>query len=216
MPDRKMTMARGRLAALAAVAAASALLAASPAGARTAVYLAPPALAPAELSAASASGDGLGLTIGLNETLAILFSQPLGLVQNSDTITIFTLPPPSGDARGTISIGAYNGGAPIIVRTRNINSGNSISIGNLFQLGCAQIGGCDFVAITTDRARRGASGVVLDYIDVNGEVTEITAPAPEPRAWALMILGFVALAARLKLRRVRARPSQPRLSPSSG
>lgn len=184
--------------------------------ARTASFLAPDSLAPAEIAAISTSGDGLGLAIGLGQTFAILFSEPLGLVRNSDSISIFTLAPSTGDARGTISIGAYNNGSPIILRSRNINSGNSVSIGNLFQLGCAQIGGCDYVTITTDRARDGAQGVVLDYIDVNGEVTEILAPAPGLRTWAMMILGFLGLAARLKLGRRATRSHLPGFSPSSG
>lgn len=197
-------------------AAAATLVVAAAAQARTAAFVSPATLAPSELAAVSTGGDGLGLAVGLGQTFAILFSQPLGLVRNGDNITIFTLAPALGDARGTISVGAWNNGSPIILRTRNINSGNSVSIGNLFQLGCAQLGGCDYVEITTDRARGGAQGVVVDYIDVNGEVTEITAPAPEPAAWAMMILGFIGLALRLKRRRLALQSYRPGFSPSSG
>lgn len=169
-----------------------------PAAARTAIFVSPETVDPASLGAVSTAGDSAGLAVGLNQTFALLFAEPFGVVSQADNITIFTLTPPLGDARATVSFGFYNNGAPIIVRSRNVNSGNSVSVGNLFQQGCAVFGGCDYIAITTTRARNGAQGVVIDYIDVNGEATEVTAPTPEPSAWALMIVGFAGMAWRLK------------------
>lgn len=171
--------------------------------ARTATFLEPGRLTPGEIAAVSTAGDRAGVLIGLEQTFALLFDQPFGNVRNADSITIFTLAPRAGDARAVISFGVYNNGSPIILRSQNVNAGNSFRISNLFQAGCVLFGGCDFISITTDRARRGAEGVVVDYIDVNGEVTEVVAPAPEPAAWALLILGFAGLAWRLKAARRR-------------
>ena len=200
------------------MAAAAALFAAiGPASARTASFVSPATLSGAELAAVSTRGDSRGLTVGLGQSFSIVFDQPIGLIKNADNVSIFTLAPPVGSARAVISIGRYNSGSPIILRTQNLNSGNTFSIGNLFQIGCAQIGGCNFVSITTDRTQRGAAGVVVDYIVVNGEVTDVTSPTPEPRTWALMIIGFIAVAARLKRRRAAMGNAYgPLLSPSSG
>jgi hypothetical protein len=186
---------------IAAAGAALAFCAASAASARTAMYVSPDVIDQAALSAVSRSGDRTGLAVPLNETFALYFDVAFGIEKNADKVTIFTLDPSVGDARGVISFGRYFNGSPVIVRTQNINSGASFSIGNLYQMGCGKIGGCNYIAVTTERARNGATGVIVDYIDINGEVTEVSAPTPEPSAWTLMIAAFAAVAARLKARR---------------
>lgn len=174
--------------------------------ARTATYVSPPRYDPAAIAAVSTSGDAAGLVVALNQTFALVFDQPFGVVKNTDNITIFTLEPERGDARATVSFGVFNNGAPIIVRTQNVNAGNRVSISNLFQQGCSVFGGCDYIAITTTRARNGATGVPVDYISVNGEVTDVQSPTPEPNIWALMIVGFVSVAWRLKAARGGSAP----------
>lgn len=185
-----------------------ALGAAAPARARTAVYVAPSSIPDPALTALSTRGDNAGYVVPLNQTLGLLFDQPFGGIRNSARITIFTLAPPTGTARATVSFGVWNNGSPIIVRSQSVNAGNSLTVSNLFQLGCSVFQGCNYISVTTDRTTRGAPGVNVDYVDINGEVTGITAPAPEPTTWALMILGFAGVAWRLKAQRP-ADPSAP-------
>ncbi len=184
-----------------AIAALAVLLAfAGAAEARTATFDSSQPVAPGPMTALSAAGDGAGAFVGLGEWISLLFSQPFG-VSRTDTVSIFTLAPPVGDARLTISFGVYNNGSPIFVDSKNVNAGNTLTVGNLFQQGCSAFGGCDFILITTSRARRGATGATVDYVSVNGETTEVTAPTPEPSAWAMMMLGFAAIAWRMKAQR---------------
>ncbi|NWG70789.1 MAG: PEP-CTERM sorting domain-containing protein [Parvularculaceae bacterium] len=188
---------------------------AAPAQARTAVYVQPAFVPPAPLSALSTRGDNDGYLVPLNQTLALVFSQPFGKVLNGDRITIYTLAPLTGDARAIISFGLWNNGSPTIFRTQSVNAGNSLRVSNLFQHGCSLFQGCDYISITTDRARRGAEGAEIDYIDINGEVVDVVAPpAPEPAAWALMTLGFAGVAWRLKAQRA-GQNSPSRAAPRS-
>jgi hypothetical protein len=185
--------------ALAALAAATVAVAGE-ANARTATFDSSQPYVPGPMTSLSTASDGAGVFVGFNQWISLLFDQPFG-VSRSDTVSIFTLPPTVGDARFTISFGRYNGGSPVFADTRQVNAGNTLTINNLFQRGCAALGGCDFILITTTRARHGATGATVDYVSVNGEVTEVTAPTPEPSTWAMMILGFAAIAWRLKVQR---------------
>lgn len=197
-----------------AVAAAFALFAAEPAAARSAVYYSSQTFGstmPGDLSLA----NGAGPTISLGNWLALVFSQPFG-VTRTDTVSIFTIAPRIGDARLLISFGRYNGGAPIIIDSRQVNAGNVLTVGNLFQQGCSGLGGCDYIRIETIRQRRGADGAGIDYVDVNGEITDVTEPRPEPATWALMILGFAGVAMRLKSARSRRVKALRGLAPTNG
>src|SRR3990167_3532967 len=185
----------------AAIAAAVlALFAAGGAEARTAPYDPSMPYTPGPMTALSTAGDGAGQLTPIGEWISLLFTQPFG-VSKTDTVSIFTLAPPIGDARLTISFGSYNNGAPIFALTKSVNAGTTLTINNLFQSGCAALGGCDFIYITTTRQRNGATGATVDYVSVNGEGTDVTAPTPEPSVWAMMILGFAGIAWRLKARR---------------
>jgi len=177
------------------------LLGASEAGAATATFDSSMPYAPGPMTTLSTAGDGLGQLAPLGEWFSLLFAQPFG-VSKSDTVSIFTLAPPTGNARLTISFGRYNGGSPVYADTRNVNAGNTLTINNLFLRGCAALGGCDYIFITTTRQQGGANGATVDYVSVNGEVAEVTAPAPELSTWAMMLIGFAGLAWRLKTRRV--------------
>lgn len=187
-------------AAFAALAACGFAFIATPAAAATATFDSSQPFTPGPMTALSTAGDGAGELVGLNQWISLLFDQPFG-VRRSDTVSIFTLPPLVGDARLTISFGRYNGGSPTFVDTRTVNAGNRLTINNLFQRGCSALGGCDFILITTTRARNGAPGATVDYVSVNGEIIEVTAPTPEPKTWAMMIIGFAAIAWRLKAQR---------------
>ena len=194
------------------VALAAVLLFAGAAEARTATFDSSQPYAPGPMTALSTAGDGAGVFVGLGAWISLLFSQPFG-VSKTDTVSIFTVAPPVGDARLTISFGVYNNGSPIFVDSKDVNAGNTLTIGNLFQQGCSAFGGCDFILITTSRARRGATGATVDYVSVNGETTEVTAPTPEPSTWAMMMLGFAAIAWRMKAQR-RSSPSSAKGAPA--
>jgi hypothetical protein len=185
---------------LAAVLTAAAMAALSPAQAGTAIFDASTPFTPGPMTALSTPGDNAGQFVGLGQWMSLLFAQPFG-VSKTDTVSIFTLPPPTGNARLTVSFGLFNNGSPIFVDTKNVNAGNTLSVGNLFQQGCSAFGGCDFIFITTSRARSGATGATVDYVSVNGAPTDVTAPTPEPSVWAMLLLGFSGIAWRLKARR---------------
>jgi len=201
-----------RLARVAAALAATIVVAASEANARTATFDSSQPYVPGPMTSLSTAGDGAGVFIGFNQWISLLFDQPFG-VSRSDTVSIFTLPPTIGNARLTVSFGRFNGGSPVFADTRQVSAGNILTINNLFQRGCAALGGCDFILITTTRARNGATGATVDYVSVNGEVTEVTAPTPEPSTWAMMILGFAAIAWRLKAQRASP-PSSAKGAPA--
>jgi len=170
---------------------------ATPSFAATATFLTPRDITEQEAAAVSTSGDASGYLVELNQVFSILLDQPVGTT-GSDSISVFTLAPSSGQARATVRIGSYNNGSPQFVSSRIIQAGNSVEIGNLFQRGCGVLGGCDYIEIVTTRTQRNAEGVQVDYIDVNGQVVAVTSPAPEPDIWMLMIAAFVIAAWRLK------------------
>lgn len=175
-------------------------LAATPAAARTATFDSSEPFQPGPMISLSTAGDRAGAFLALNQWISLTFAQPFG-VARSDSVSIFTLAPPTGRARFTISIGRYNNGQPVFVDTTRIRAGRVLTINNLFRNGCSALGGCDFILITMTRTRGGAPGGTVDYVSVNGEVTEVTAPTPEPSTWAMMIVGFALVAARLKAQR---------------
>lgn len=175
-------------------------LASQQAAANTAVYVEPDEISDGDLFAISTEGDEQGFLLGLNETFAIVLDTPFS-VNTRDRVSIFTLSPPTGVARGQVRFGSYNNGSPIIIASRNFRSGNTVNVNNLLQTGCQLLGGCDYIEITTTRTRRGAAGVEVDYVVVDGQVVEIASPSPEPSTWALMIIAFVGIAARLKTAR---------------
>ena len=174
--------------------------------AATATYVIPTNISDTDLASLSTQGDGNGFLVGFRQTLGILLNTRIGGTSGGN-ISVFTLAPSQGIARATISIGVYNNGNPQFATSRNVRAGNSRSIGNLFSRGCGVLGGCNYIEIFTYRSRRGANGVNVDYITVDGEVVQVTSPTPEPSAWALMIVGFMAVAMRLKaLRKRRLQP----------
>lgn len=167
------------------------------AAARTAEFTSSSSYGDATLGAFSTAGDGAGALLTLDNWIALLFDQPFG-ASRSDTVSIFTLPPPVGDARLTVSFGRVVGGLPVFVDTRSFNAGNTLTVGNLFQQGCFALGGCNYIFIETTRQRRGAPGATIDYVSVNGDPTEVIGATPEPAVWAMMMMGFAGIAWRMK------------------
>ena len=203
MPPKRRLTEISSLVRVAALVAAAMIAFAQPARAATATYDSSMPYTPGAMTDISTAGDGLGQLVPLGEWISLLFSQPFG-VTKSDTVSIFTLAPPSGTARFAISFGSYNNGSPIFADTRIVNAGGALTVNNLFQRGCAALGGCDYIFITTTRQTGAAPGATVDYVSVNGQVTDVAAPTPEPATWALMIMGFAGVAWRLKaLRRAR-------------
>lgn len=190
-------LSRAALGVLAALA-----LSVGPAFARTAEFTSSFGYDDATLGAFSTAGDNAGALVTLDNWIALLFDQPFG-TSRSDTVSIFTLPPPLGDARITVSFGRLVAGLPVFVDTRSFNAGNTLTVNNLFQQGCFALGGCNYVFIETTRQRRGAPGATIDYVSVNGETTEVVEPTPEPAVWAMMMMGFAGVAWRMKRQRRR-------------
>lgn len=183
-----------------AVAMTAAMAALSPAQAGTAIFDASTPYAPGPMTALSTAGDNAGQFVGLGQWMSLWFAQPFG-VSKTDTVSIFTLAPPTGTATLSISFGRFNNGRPIFADTKNVNAGNTLTVGNLFKKGCSALGGCDFIFITGTKAKGGATGATVDYVSVNGAPTDVTAPTPEPSVWAMMLIGFAGIAWRLKARR---------------
>lgn len=172
-------------------------LSAGPAFARTAEFTSSSPHDGATLTSLSSATDRAGALVTLDNWIALLFETPFG-ASRTDTISIFTLPPPIGDARLTVSFGRFDRGTPVFVDTRSFNAGNTLTVSNLFQQGCFALGGCNYVLIETTRQRRGAPGATIDYVSVNGEPTEVVEPTPEPAVWAMMMIGFAGVAWRMK------------------
>lgn len=176
--------------------------------AETATFSEPAAMSDADRTALSTQGDNSGYLLALGERLGLVFNAPLQLNQG-DRISVFSLPPQTGNARAQIRFGSYNDGSPIILASRNFRAGatGNIRVSNGLLSGCQLLGGCDYIEIITTRTRRGAGGVEIDYITVDGQVVEVASPSPEPTTWALMIVAFAGIAARLKVvRNERTRP----------
>lgn len=192
--------------------------------ARSATFTSPSTLSEQELLALSTSGDNAALTVATSQSLQLLFDEPFG-VTSSDSVSIFTLPVENRGAfaGGTIRIGVFENGVARTVFSRNFQSAQRVNVNNLFRRGCGSLGGCNFIEIVTRVTRGDAEGVRIDYIQINGEVVSVTAPTPEPEVWALMILGFGAIAWRAKTLRLqrdprrakqrRLRPPNPSLAP---
>ncbi len=183
---------------------ACAFAAATPARAETATFSEPAVVDERDRAALSTQGDNAGYLLGLGDTIGIVFDTPLDL-SRGDRISIFSLPPQTGAARAQIRFGSYNNGSPIILATRNFRAGNTRNLrisGGLLS-GCQLLGGCDYIEIVTTRTRGGAAGVEIDYILVDGRLVEVTTAQPEPQTWALMIIAFLLVAARLKSRRAQ-------------
>lgn len=179
----------------------------STAKAETATFVMPSSLSTTEINALSTAGDSTGVFLGLFETLALVFDTPFA-TDRGQNVSIFSQAPANGNVRFTVSIGVYNGGTPTIVQSRNLRAGNTFSRNNLFQQGCSAFGGCDYIEITTNRTNAGATGAEIDYVAIEGEVTEVTSPTPEPSTWALMIAAFTLTGWRLKAMRKTKQPGR--------
>jgi hypothetical protein len=179
------------------MAAAMALGAATPAHALTASFSSSQAMTNAQIHSLSRTQDAAGPFISLGQWIGLLFSQPFATTRG-ETVSVFTLAPPTGSAQFTVSIGRYNNGALVFVANRNIAAGSTLTVANLFQAGCSVFGGCDFIQITAHNGKRGATGASVDYVSVNGEAVIATSPTPEPSTWAMMMTGFWLVAWRAK------------------
>jgi hypothetical protein len=197
-PLKLSALSRATLGAFAALA-----LSAGPAFARTAEFFSSTPYTSSTLTSLSSATDRAGPLVTLDNWIALLFETPFG-TSKSDTVSIFTLPPPVGDARLTVSFGRIVAGLPVFVETKSFNAGNTLTVNNLFQQGCFALGGCNYIFIETTRQRRGAPGALVDYVSVNGEPTEVIEPTPEPAVWAMMMMGFAGIAWRMKAARKRA------------
>jgi len=156
--------------------------------------------------------DGLGVLIGIGETIGLRVSEPFGLLGGqgftpiNNNISIFTLTG-TGSALGEIAFGRYRDGNPEIFHSQRFStrpSGQEIDLSFLSWIGCGAAGGCDYVSVSTIDGYNGAAGITLDAVTFSSvPLTQVTAPAPEPAIWLLMITGFWLIAARAKTLRLR-------------
>ncbi|MEL7491818.1 MAG: hypothetical protein AAGJ73_13960 [Pseudomonadota bacterium] len=175
--------------------------AAAPAAAATATYSQPDFISATDLTALSTAGDNAGVSLTFGETLALNFDQPFATSRGGN-VSIFTVAPASGVSWLFVRIGSFNNGSPLFSRAQGfIRAGTSRSFNNLFQRGCRAFGGCDYIEITNIFSAGNPSGAEVDYVEVDDEVTNVTAPTPEPSTWAMMIVGFWFAAWRLKAAR---------------
>ncbi|MGF1544026.1 MAG: PEP-CTERM sorting domain-containing protein [Parvularculaceae bacterium] len=189
---------------LAPLAAAGALFAsATPAAALTASFVNNTTFN-ANDAAALSSDDGVALTLGLNVVLELQTDELFAMSRANDDIAFFTLNPPGGGApRLQIQIGVRdeNGDVGLVLTNTRTANGGVVRIRNLFREECAAFGGCNFIRLVTRRENRNDFGAQIDYIEADGTVIDVAAPTPEPGAWALMLIAFGGVAARLKARR---------------
>ncbi len=180
----------------------------APAHAATATYVAPASISNGEINSLSTAGDGAGFFLGLGQTLALVFDAPFATTRNSN-VSIFTLPPAGGLALFEYRFGVYRSGDPDFIQGRNLRlAGFGGDVNNLFQRGCRAFGGCNYVEITLIAGTPGVAGAEVDYVAVDGEVTEVTSPTPEPSVWALAIVGFGLTGWRMKMIRRRLHPDR--------
>ncbi len=134
--------------------------------------------------------DGAAAVIGNGGSLVLEFNR--WLVGNTAR---FDLVANGVFAAGAVSIGHVVGGVATFSAESNFNTIFGAGIVQTFDLStqCAAISvnGCSLVRIRTTNTFF-SSGIALDGL---------TSSAPEPGAWALMIVGFIAMAGRLKMLR---------------
>ncbi len=180
--------------------------------AATAVFTGPVGGNPGTVAGPS---DGLGILIGIGETIGLQVSEPFGLLGGqgftpiNSNISIFTLTG-TGSALGELAFGRYRNGNPQIFHSQRFStgpSGEEIDLNFLSWIGCGAAGGCDYVSVSTIDGYNGATGITLDAVTFSSvPLTQVTAPAPEPATWFLMITGFWLTAARAKKFRPRLKP----------
>lgn len=178
----------------------AAALSAMPAKAATTIY--------ASSVFSSTSTTNPGRALGLPNSNAALV-QPLG-----DIVLQFTYPltgasistyllPTAGFNVLAVSIGEVIGGiATFSGEFVLVDTGSSGTLGADLTTHCASVsvGGCSLLRIRNAGSLLGSAGIQLDA--VSGVTT-----APEPAVWALMIVGFIATALRLKSVRSEQRGS---------
>ena len=152
------------------------------------------------LNALSDDTDGAGFLLGTGQTLGIVLD-PSQVIGRNNTVSIFTVPPSSGFAINLVRFGQYNAGAPVFAANAFFVAGSSFSASQGVRNRCELLGGCDYIEIFNWFNVGGAPGVEVDYIAVDGQTVQVTSPTPEPATWAMMIIGFIAVAWRLKATR---------------
>lgn len=177
---------------------------AMPALADTAVFTEPVSGDPGSVAG---NADGAGVSVAPSQTVGLLFSTPFALFEAdgftpvNNNVTIFALSD-FGSALATISFGRYNNGNPVFFHAQTFNApatGADVEFGFLAFVGCGVAGGCDFIQISGLGGFGGSSGFILDAITFSDvALSSVTATTPEPGMWALMIIGFVLMARRLK------------------
>jgi len=169
-----------------------------PARAATATFVNPGNYTGADASALSGN-DGSTYNVPRSAALELVTDVGFATSAPNDSLSIFTaLPSPFGLALGRVEIGVFQNGASTVLGSTTFFSGQQIIASNLAGNQCDGFGGCNFLRVSTLFDVPQDTGVRVDFLTINGEALTIAAPAPEPEVWVLMILGFWAVALRLK------------------
>ncbi len=181
--------------------------------AATATFANPDAYTTAGALALSAD-DGETYTVARDSALELVTDIGFATSAPNDSLAVFTaLPSPFGLALGRIEVGVFQNGVSSVLASTTFFSGQQIIASNLFGNQCDNFGGCNFLRIVTLFDVPQDEGVRVDYITIDGQVVHVSAPAPEPEVWVLMILGFWAVAFRLKQVRRRAKSAAHSVAP---
>ena len=153
-------------------------------------------------SAVAGIANDQGVLVAPGSTVGLLLSEPFAITRDiGNDITIFATSSVGG-ANVDIRFGRFNGGAPTFVHSQTFNASqftNSVNFAFLADVGCSNLGGCDFIEFSGSGAFNGSQGVILDAVTfANVPLASVTAGTPEPQIWLLMILAFGLIGWRMK------------------
>ncbi|MGV6802103.1 MAG: hypothetical protein ACWA5L_09310 [bacterium] len=144
---------------------------------------------------ATVNNDGYVLNRG--STMVIELATAFATSSVDDFLTLYYSNPSRGRRWIGINFGYEVNGvvqwalsSPYWVLTRG--SGQITFTG--FSNYCSVAGGCSFISFTGGSR----AGTQIDAVAVNGQVLTPAAPTPEPNIWALLIIGFIVIAWKLR------------------
>ena len=148
-----------------------------------------------------ASVDGDGYFIPRGQTLVVELATAFATNSFDQILNIYYSNPNQGRRLLGINFGYEVNGTiqwvlptPQFFQTRGSGTLNLTGFAN----SCSVAGGCTYLSFTA--GPRG-NGYVVDALGVNGQILtpgQVAAPTPEPGTWGLILLGFAAIAWRLK------------------
>lgn len=155
-----------------------------------------------------AAVDGDGYFVPRGQTLVVELATAFATNNFDQILNIYYSNPNRGRRLLGINFGYEVNGVvqwvlatPQFFQTRGNGTLNLTGFAN----SCSVAGGCTYLSFT---AGSQGNGVVVDALGINGQILtpgQAAAPTPEPGTWALILLGFAAIAWRLKTTKTAAR-----------